>query len=135
MSNMRRNQGAKPASEKAHRTAITVEHQSFSGPLPPPALLEHYNAIQPDFAERLLKMTEAEAAHRHRTVDRAMTLSAIETFLGQVFGLIVALAGFATTIWLGLAGQTETASIVGGTTVVGLVTVFVVGRKTAPKDD
>lgn len=114
MSTPRRSSGNNPVRGGGERRVeVAVEHQTFSGPLPHPAILQQYNDIQPDFAERILKLTEAEAAHRHDIVRRAMRLNAIETFLGQIFGLTVALAGFATTVWLGLAGQSDTASIVG----------------------
>ncbi|WP_295400200.1 DUF2335 domain-containing protein [uncultured Thiocystis sp.] len=136
MSTPRRSSGNNPVRGGGERRVeVAVEHQTFSGPLPHPAILQQYNDIQPDFAERILKLTEAEAAHRHDIVRRAMRLNAIETFLGQIFGLTVALAGFATTVWLGLAGQSDTASIVGGTTVVGLVTVFVTGRRGRPQEN
>ena len=33
---------------------VQVAAQAFSGPLPPPDLLEHYQRIQPDLVERLM---------------------------------------------------------------------------------
>ena len=46
--------------------AARLEVESFAGPLPPPATLAAYNAIVPDAAERILKMAEAQALHRHQ---------------------------------------------------------------------
>ena len=37
---------------------------SFSGPIPPPALLQKYNEIIPNGAERILAMAEKQSAHR-----------------------------------------------------------------------
>jgi uncharacterized membrane protein len=46
--------------------AIAVTHQSvsFSGPLPPPALLAKYNEVIPNGAERIMAMAERQSAHR-----------------------------------------------------------------------
>ncbi len=37
----------------------------FSGPLPPPELLEKYNRIISNAADRILAMAEKQSAHRH----------------------------------------------------------------------
>jgi len=108
---------------------VSVAGHFFSGPLPPPAILKQYNEVQPDFAERLLKLTEGEAAHRRELARRAQEMAATETRIGQIFGLVVALAGFATSAWLGSAGLPGAASAVGGATIVGLVSVFITGRR------
>ena len=105
----------------AQRLALAVEHQSFSGPLPPPDMLLAYNAIHPDFAERILRMTEKEAANRHVVTRRAQWLAAIETGTGQAFGLIVSLAAFGTSAWLGYLGHPAAAATIGSATLVALV--------------
>ena len=46
------------------RTTAVAVSQSFSGPLPPPEVLEHYERIAPGTAERLLAMAESQSAHR-----------------------------------------------------------------------
>lgn len=105
----------------------------FSGPLPPPAILRQYDEIQPGFAERLLRLTEDEASHRREVTARAQRYEVFETTLGQVFGLLVALAALGTTVWLGVLGLEAAASIVGGTTIVGLVGAFIAGRQHSDK--
>jgi uncharacterized membrane protein len=42
---------------------------TYSGPLPPAADFERYNAALPGAAERILAMAEKEAAHRHDAED------------------------------------------------------------------
>ncbi|WP_175201656.1 DUF2335 domain-containing protein [Achromobacter insolitus] len=56
---MRRNE-AKPI------MASALQHQAYEGPIPPPALLEHYNEIVPGAAERIIAMAESETAHRRQ---------------------------------------------------------------------
>lgn len=38
---------------------------SYSGPIPPPDVLERFNQIIPKGAHRILKMAEKQQAHRH----------------------------------------------------------------------
>lgn len=111
------------------RHNIEVSGEFFSGPLPPPAVLRQYNEIQPDFAERLLRLTETEAEHRRQVTTRAQRDDAIETVLGQVFALIVSLAAFGTAAWLGFLGHPAAASVIGGSAIVGLVGAFIAGRQ------
>ena len=115
--------GAAPE-EKQHRLVAA----RFQGPLPPPSLLEHYKDIQPDFPERILKLTEEEAQHRRDYNNRVLAATRWETTLGQVFGLMVAIAAFGTAAYLAFLGHPTAAGWFGATTVIGLVAVFVQGR-------
>jgi uncharacterized membrane protein len=117
------------ASDPAGHGSISVTSQLFAGPLPHPSILKQYNEIQPDFAERILRLTEGEAEHRRFLTLRAQRIDGIETVLGQIFALVVALAAFATAAWLGYLGHPAAASIVGGSTVAALVVAFIQGRR------
>jgi uncharacterized membrane protein len=102
---------------------------SFSGPLPPPNLLRQYQDIQPDFPERLLSLTEQEAAHRRDVTRKAMRLDAVETVIGQVFGLVVALAAMTMVGYLGYLGYPVASVVFGFGALSSLVAVFVWGRR------
>lgn len=104
----------------------------FRGPLPPPAALERYDRLLPGAAERILRMAEQEQAAGHRFASDAVGVTAAETKRGQSFGLVAALAALGVTAYLGFLGHAFAASVVGGTTVVGLATVFAIGRRRAP---
>jgi len=124
--------GDRTAAQNGERR-LEQRTEIFSGPLPPPAILRQYDEIQPGFAERLLRLTEDEANHRRQVTARAQRYELFETTLGQVFGLLVALAALGATVWLGVLGLETAASIVGGTTIVGLVGAFIAGRQRSDK--
>jgi hypothetical protein len=42
---------------------------SFSGPLPPPAVIAAYDRTVPGLAREIVDQWKAETAHRHRTID------------------------------------------------------------------
>ncbi|MBW1721272.1 MAG: DUF2335 domain-containing protein [Deltaproteobacteria bacterium] len=101
----------------------------FAGPIPPPDLLKGYDDIIPGAAERILRMAEEEAAYAHRMNQLTLELSAKEVKRGQVSGFGVAIAAFIVATVALFLGLEKAAMTIGGTTIVGLVTVFVTGRK------
>lgn len=117
---------------KPQRPAKSAElsvsrQQSFHGPIPPPALLEHYDKIIPGAAERILAMAESETAHRHqqetlaieaniavqqhqiRTESHQTQLVFRSDIAGQILGFSLSLASIAGCIWLALADQNAAA--------------------------
>lgn len=101
----------------------------FRGPLPPPAVLEQYDHVLPGTAERILRMAEQEQAAGRDLASKVVEVTATETRRGQHFGFAAALAALSVTAFLGYLGHAFAAGVVGGTTVVGLSTVFAVGRR------
>lgn len=114
----------------------TQIHQAYSGPIPPPAILEQYNEIIPDAAERIIRMAEKNADHR-QTMESAILEANIEAgkrkhkeiTKGQLFGIISVLASFSIAAIALFLGNPATAATICGTTVVGLVTAFVSGQR------
>lgn len=89
----------------------------------------------PRAAERIFAMAEEDAKHRQQLENNALNFAANETRRGQYFGLTIALAGLITSIMALYFGSEAVAGVIGGTTVVGLVTVFVTGRVIREKND
>ncbi|MES9901095.1 MAG: DUF2335 domain-containing protein [Sedimenticola sp.] len=116
-------------------TRKDIMRVSFSGPLPPPDILQRYKDIQSDLPERILRLTESEAAHRREVTTQTVAIDKTETILGQVFGLIVTLAAFACAAFLGFHDHSTAASIVGGSTIAGLVTAFITGRSSQQQNN
>lgn len=109
---------------------VSASHlqQTFSGPVPPPDLLSGYDDIIPGAAERILRMAEEDAVHRREIEKAAIDHNSAEVKRGQNYGLIVSLAAFSVCGFSAYIGDTTTASIIGGATVVGLATAFISGR-------
>lgn len=123
-----------PASEKqgaaAQATLHSITHsQSFSGPLPPPQVLQQYNAAHPDLANRIVQMAENEQTHRHLIENKALEGSIKAEERGQCYALaiciVVVLASFGV-IW---KGYEISGSILAGGTLSTLAYVFITGRK------
>lgn len=117
------------------RKQLGLKTIQFRGPLPPPDLLRQYQEIQPDFPERILRLTEQEAEHRRSVTRNVIRIEGAEVILGQIFGLFIALSALGVSAYLAVHGAQTVASIIGGGTLVALVTVFIRGRTKARDDN
>lgn len=108
---------------------------SFSGPLPPPALLNEYSDIVENGAERIFQMTEKQSNHRMQLENHALREELDQSRRGQNFGFILGLVGLILATILAIMGHEVVAGIFGTTTIVGLVTVFVIGKRAQIKED
>ena len=118
--------------EAATKTEITAQQTSFSGPIPHPETLKGYNEIVPGAAERILAMAEDDAKHLREMEAAALNTARAEARLGQWLGFGIGIAALGTSLAALFLGSPWVAGILGGATVVGLVSVFVVGRVRKP---
>ncbi|MFW5895383.1 MAG: DUF2335 domain-containing protein [archaeon] len=116
-------------------TAQSIEHStSFSGPLPPPSILDEYNNVLDNGAERIMKMAENQSNHRIEMEKHAIKEELRQSKTGQNFGFILAIIGMIIAFLLAYLGHDTVAGIFGTTTIVGLVTIFVIGKKRQDKE-
>lgn len=79
-------------------------------------------------------MVESQSSHRQLIEKEVITSQNRQSESGQLFAFILAILLIAVGTGAFLLGQTAVASIIFGTTVVGLVTVFVLGRRSQQRD-
>lgn len=60
----------------------------FTGPLPPPVVLEGYEAVVPGSAERIMAMAEKEQDHRHSREDEIVRIFSRGQWLAFVLGVL-----------------------------------------------
>jgi uncharacterized membrane protein len=123
-----------PDSKKKILIAL-IKSSSFEGPIPPPALLNGYNDVVKDGAERIFAMAEKQSNHRIQIEDQVIKEELKQSRLGQLFGFILGLVGMALATILALFGHETVAGIFGTTTIIGLVAVFVLGKKSLQKNN
>lgn len=122
---------------QAEVTATVIRRaSSFEGPIPDPETLARYEQIEAGLANRIMQMAEGELAHRH-DMERAALEAQVkldraawdQKKRGQIFGLIIGLVAFATAIIMTLKGSPLAGGFIGSSGVIGLVAVFVLGRR------
>lgn len=101
---------------------------AFSGPIPPPALLQQYNQIIPNGADRIMQMAERQSAHRESLELMVVTGNVKAQTRGTLYAFIICMVVILGGLWLLYTGK----SIVGLVTILGslatLAGVFIVGR-------
>lgn len=131
------NQRLTPDVEKALKNlsakdkAVVIEairNESFSGPLPHPKILQGYDDVASGLAERIVQMAEREQAHRLACEEQMVRGAVNETVRGQWFGLIVAILLIGVAALLGMYGHEWLGGVIGGATIISLVTVFVTNK-------
>ena len=107
------------------RREVRAEMQvaSFSGPLPPPAVLAQYNDAVPNGADRIMAMAERQSAHRERLEARVVDGNVANQTRGSYFAFIVMLVAILSGFFLihegkGAEGLTSIIAAVGG--VIGV---------------
>lgn len=107
---------------------VMAQQQSWVGPLPRPEDLAAFGQIDKSLPDRIMKL--AEENNRANIVHRSDTLrsAAEKDHSGQWLGFWLAIATIATSGIVTGLGYEVYGSILGGSTLVSLVTVFITGR-------
>jgi uncharacterized membrane protein len=119
----------KKREEIARLIQTTVMSVSIrSGPLPPSEELAAYNKLIPNGADRVMAMAEKQQDHRIEIEKVAVTSQQNQGERGQIFALIIAVIAILASVGVTLMGHETAGSILGGSTVVSLVAIFVTGK-------
>jgi len=121
---------------KGESGSLTIENkisQQYSGPIPPPSMLNEYDMVKDGFAERIVTMAESEQKHRHQIESLAVKGAITKDKRSQIFALICVL--FLSSLCGGLiySGHDTAGAFLGGTTLVGLTALFITNRNGASK--
>ena len=116
--------------------SLLVRQESFSGPLPHPAILKEYEEIEPGSAKRIIDMAERSMSHdqemeaeRVRSEVASNREAWSRSRLGAIIGGIVALAFAAVTLGIVLAGYPTAGVVLGSLEVAALVAAFMYGTR------
>lgn len=112
--------------EKALIEILSV--QKFSGPLPPPSILREYNDVIPGTGEVLIDSFLTQGNHRRSMEKYQIEAIVNEGRRGQIFGFSIALIVLAMAFASVLLGHTVFAITLASTTIIALVSVFVIGK-------
>lgn len=130
------NLDSKQKAELIQVVETAIKQESFSGPIPHPELLRGYEGIKAGFAERIVSMAEKEQGHRFDRENHQFECdkeiianTASESKRGQYFALIIAVLFLVGSVILALHGHDTVAGILGGGTLVSIVTVLITGRR------
>lgn len=121
--------------EKKVDLALAISSYSFSGPLPHPELLRRYNETLPGAAERIFKLAESQAAHRQDMERTIIRSGANQTKMGQWFAFVLSIMALCFSFYLAIENHTVVASVIGGSTILGLASIFIIGKIKKDKEE
>lgn len=121
--------------QRQQQMMMQVSRQySFSGPLPPPEVLEKYNQALPGAAERILSMAEQQSRHRQSIETKVIDSNTFVQKLGPVLGFIVAMTAVIGGIVLVLKGKDGYGLAAIITPLAGLASVFIYSKQQQRKE-
>ncbi|PRD42089.1 hypothetical protein C5748_18210 [Phyllobacterium phragmitis] len=97
----------------------------WSGPLPPPQILEEFNNVVPNGAERIMAAWERETDHRHKMERRELTLVSTDAILGKICAFLFVLGALSACAFAASVGADWVAAIIGGGVIGSVVWAFV----------
>lgn len=109
---------------------VAGRFESFSGPLPPPTVLEKYDQILPGAAERIIKMAERQSEHRRGMEAKNLNSDIINSKLGLAFGFIIAMTGIISgAIVIVKSSEVVVGGVISFSSLAALVGVFIYGSR------
>ncbi len=121
-----------PKNKVVAQTITTAAH--FAGPIPPPSLLDGYEAILPGSADRILSMAEKQSSHRMELENKVIDSKIRDSQLGMLLGFCIAFV----VIVIGGFLIYKDKNILGFSTIltamVALVSAFIYGTNSNRKE-
>jgi amino acid transporter len=123
-------------------TELRQESVTYNSVLEPPQVIEEYSKLVPDAPALYFKSFIGESEHRRALeqaesdrLDRIVDARMGTANRGQWFAFILAMVLIGAAVWLAISGHDGVASVIFGTTIVGLVATFITGRLTERKSE
>ena len=112
--------------------AVSVS-MGFSGPIPHPQILAGYEKIVPGAGDRILRMAENEAKHRHSVDDRCIRADSRDGLLGIIAAFVIGMTCVVGGIIVILKVPEGMGAVAGfllaGSGLAGIIGSFIRGTK------
>lgn len=107
---------------------LTVQQHETDSPIIPVSQLEQLYAFKPDAVDWVIKQTQIEAEHRRVESKRINTFVFVEKLIGQIFALLIGMAGIIGGSFVAMQGQPWAGGTIASLSITGLAVVFLTGR-------
>ena len=109
------------------RKAVLIG-SAYSGPIPPPEMLEAYKTVHPDLPEKIISWTESQRDHRMSLERDAAKASQVRMNRGQIYTFLITTLGVSLSAVVGIWGSPVVASAIAIVSVGGPTAAFVLAR-------
>lgn len=108
---------------------FSVSTVTTDAPILPIEQIAKLREIAPDRVDWIFEQTTLESNFRRQEYRRINTLVFAERVLGLIFALLVAIGGLGSAVFLAVRGHDAVAAVLGGVTLVGLVSAFIAAKQ------
>lgn len=120
-----------PKDKREEVTQLIVgiaESHVFRGPLPAPEMFREYEKVLPGLSREIVDMAKDQQSHRMELEKKYVSSSILQSSRGQVMGFILGILCIIGAVVSAYIHESTLACILGGTTLLGVVVVFVLNR-------
>lgn len=122
-----------PQASLLQAAALQIEKNHHEGPIPSPQALSEYEEVLPGIADRIMSMAEKNAEHLRKKEQSLVDNHYQDKTSGRRYGFTLILIAFLVT-WIAIErNMPYLAALIGGTTVLGIATIFILGKKANTK--
>ena len=114
-----------PTNRTAHQVKVQQQLEISSGPIPSPQILQQYNQVVPDAAERIICMAEKQSDHRIDIEKKVVDSNIIKSYMGMSCAAIIAVYGLYIAKEIAVNGNPWAAGIIAALDLGGLIAVAV----------
>lgn len=75
--------------KEVKKVVAEVIQSEFSGPIPPPSIIEGYERVLPGSADRIIAMAERQSLHRQKMEEKMIDAESRDSLLGVIFAFIL----------------------------------------------
>lgn len=101
---------------------------AYSGPIPSATELKKYNDIHPNFADRIIRMTEKEVEHRHTVTENNTKEERALQKRGQIFSASIAISGMVIAAIVGIWGSPAVGYTIAGGALGSPLLISLIGQ-------
>ena len=114
--------------------ATVTQETRWSAPLPPPAVLEQYDAVAPGAAERILRRWEKQSDHRMHVEKTVVEGDSRRSDRGLIFAFILSLLIISLGVYAVIWGNPWVGIAAIGINIAGIAGVFVYGTNVRERE-
>ena len=111
----------------------------FSGPIPPPSIIEGYERVLPGSADRIITMAEKQSEHRQKMEEKMISAESRDSLLGVIFAFLLGVGCIIVAVIMVCVVPQNSGAIAGaflGVTGIGSITSsFIVNTRRQSKKD
>lgn len=115
-----------------------VVQSEFSGPIPPPNIIEEYERILPGSADRIIAMAEKQSTHRQKMEEKMISAESRDGLLGVIFAFVLGIGCIISSVIMVCLVPQSAGAIAGaflGVTGIGSITSsFIVSTRRGKKN-